>query len=98
MDQPNFLTNDDTRSKRVRDRARVRRSEPSQITSRSRSRGVLGPPAGDRADTSKYMSNEENLRDLYSLHEKTLPLYRSFFTGGSTILEIRQCALSQNGA
>jgi hypothetical protein len=47
---------------------------------------------------SQYMSNEEALRDLYSLCEKTLPLYRGSYIGGSAILEIWQCALSQNGA
>src|SRR5262249_23084249 len=98
MDQPNFLSGDDTRPKLVRDRARVRRSEPSQITSRSRSRGAGAPRPGERADTWKYTSNGETLRDLYSLRGKTLPLYRSFHTGGSAILEIWQCALSQNGA
>src|SRR5215510_8633200 len=33
-------------------------------------------------DMSKYMSNEEALRYLYSLREKTLPVYRNSYIGG----------------
>jgi len=34
-------------------------------------------------DVSKYMSNEEALRYLYSLRERTLPVYRNSYIGGS---------------
>jgi hypothetical protein len=34
-------------------------------------------------DMSKYMNNEEALRYLYSLREKTVPVYRNSYIGGA---------------
>jgi hypothetical protein len=34
-------------------------------------------------DMSKYMSNEEALRYLYSLREKTVPVYRNSYIGSA---------------
>jgi hypothetical protein len=34
-------------------------------------------------DMSKYMSNEEALRYLYTLREKTVPVYRNSYIGGA---------------
>ncbi len=35
----------------------------------------------DRFDMSKYMSNEQVLQYLYSLREKTIPVYKNSYVG-----------------
>jgi hypothetical protein len=37
----------------------------------------------DKYDMSKYMTNKQSIEYLYSLREKTVPVYRNSYTGQS---------------